>query len=109
MPARSSRKKKESQAKEALQGTDFVRHNMVPEHFLLSHEAGMKILSQFATTPDRLPKITLYDPGLASDPAYRAAIAANENLVGRIVEIRRNSPTAGQTVHYRVITEGRLD
>jgi DNA-directed RNA polymerase subunit H len=108
MPAKTS-KKKGANPKDALQGTDFVRHNMVPEHVLLTHEEGMKVMAQFATTPDRLPKITLYDPGLANDPTYRAAIAANENLVGRIVEIRRISPTAGRTIHYRIITEGRLD
>ncbi|MCL4324261.1 MAG: DNA-directed RNA polymerase subunit H [Candidatus Thermoplasmatota archaeon] len=110
MPARTSKKKsKQQRGKEALQEGDFVRHNMVPVHILLSVDEGSQVLQRFSTTADKLPKITLYDPGLATDPVYRAAMQANENLVGRVVRIKRVSPTSGEAVTYRIIVEGKLE
>jgi DNA-directed RNA polymerase subunit H (RpoH/RPB5) len=61
------------------------------------------VLAELATPPERLPKILASDPGLQTDPRFRALKESGENLLGRLVRVRRPSSTAGEAVAYRVI------
>jgi DNA-directed RNA polymerase subunit H (RpoH/RPB5) len=81
----------------------FIAHLLVPPHELLTAEEGAKVLEELGVSPERMPKILASDPGLKTDPKYRAAREAHEPLAGRIVRIRRPSPTAGEAIAYRVI------
>jgi DNA-directed RNA polymerase subunit H len=81
----------------------FVAHLLVPPHELLSPEEGTQVLAEMGVTLERMPKILASDPGLRTDAKYRAAREAREPLSGRIVRVRRPSPTAGEAIAYRVI------
>lgn len=105
MPGKRPKRSKEAKEKPK----PFIptsRHQFVPPHELLSRENGLAVLERFATPIERLPRIRNGDPGLLTDPAYRAAVEAGEDLVGRIVRVRRISQTAGEAEVYRVITVG---
>jgi DNA-directed RNA polymerase subunit H len=98
-----SEKPAEGSSAPAPAGPPPPRHMLVPDHEVLSAEEGRKVLAELETPTERLPKILLDDPGLATDAKFRAAREAKEELVGRLVRVRRPSPTAGETVAYRVI------
>jgi DNA-directed RNA polymerase subunit H (RpoH/RPB5) len=76
---------------------------LAPPHEILSEEESRKALETLGTPPERLPKILASDPGLKTDPKYEGMRSTGENLVGRLVRIRRPSATAGEAVAYRVI------
>jgi DNA-directed RNA polymerase subunit H (RpoH/RPB5) len=81
----------------------FVAHHLSPPHEVLSEEETKRVLAELQTPPERLPKILVADPGLQTDPKFVAARDSGENLVGRIVRIRRPSATAGEAIAYRLI------
>jgi DNA-directed RNA polymerase subunit H (RpoH/RPB5) len=105
MPAKRSNRSKKPEEK-APPNVPMPRHQLVPPHELLSPEDGVKVTERFSTPIERLPKILIDDPGLMTDPKYREAREAKENLVGRIVRVRRQSETAGEAEVYRVIISG---
>lgn len=72
---------------------NILSHELVPEHKILAKDESQKILSQLNVKPDRLPKMRDTDPVVE-------IIGAK---VGDIVEITRDSPTAGKTKYYRVV------
>ena len=74
---------------------NIFRHEMVPEHRILSPEEAKAVLEKYRVKPYQLPWIR------ASDPAV-IAIGAKP---GDIIEIRRKSPTAGEAVFYRYVVE----
>ena len=81
----------------------FVAHHLAPPHEILSEEESRKTLEELGTAPERLPKILVSDPGLKTDPKYEAMRGAGENLLGRLVRIRRPSATAGIAIAYRLV------
>jgi DNA-directed RNA polymerase subunit H (RpoH/RPB5) len=81
----------------------FVAHLLVPPHELLSADESDRVLKDLGVPRERMPKILVGDPGLKTDPKFREAREAREPLSGRLVRIRRPSPTAGEAVAYRVI------
>jgi DNA-directed RNA polymerase subunit H (RpoH/RPB5) len=83
----------------------FVAHHLVPPHELLTEAEGQAALKQLGTSVERLPKIYISDPGMKTDPKYVAAREAREPLDGRLVRVRRPSPTAGEAIAYRVLTD----
>ena len=97
--ARSARKK----AAPAAPKRPFVAHHLSPPHEILSAEETRKVLEELATPPERLPKILVADPGLKTDARYEAMRESGENLIGRLVRVRRPSATAGEAVAYRLI------
>jgi DNA-directed RNA polymerase subunit H (RpoH/RPB5) len=105
MNPRASSRAKKAPAKPAKAGPPrpFVAHHLAPPHEVLSEAESKTILAQLRTPPERLPKILVVDPGLLTDPKYPAMRDAKENLLGRLVRIRRPSATAGEAVAYRVI------
>ena len=70
-------------------------HENVPEHILLTQEEGEKILGLYGIEAPQLPKIHVNDP---------AAKEINAK-VGDIIKIIRRSPTANQSVFYRLVID----
>jgi DNA-directed RNA polymerase subunit H (RpoH/RPB5) len=81
----------------------FIAHRLAPPHEILSEEETRRVLEELETTPERLPRILVSDPGLQTDPKFVPARDAGENLVGRLVRIRRPSATAGEAIAYRLV------
>lgn len=75
---------------------DVMKHDLVPRHEVLPDNEAQALLDKYGVTPDQLPRIP------ASDPVARAIRARP----GQIVRIRRKSPTAGEAIAYRYVTEG---
>jgi DNA-directed RNA polymerase subunit H (RpoH/RPB5) len=101
-PSAARRTKTKKDAKPATV-RPFVAHHLAPPHEVLSEEESRKLLEELETLAERMPKILVSDPGLRSDPKFTAQRDAGENLVGRVVRIRRPSQTAGTAISYRVI------
>ena len=74
---------------------DILKHELVPEHVILKNEEKKKLLEEMKILPQQLPKI------LATEPVVKA-IDAKE---GDVIKIIRKSPTAGQTVYYRIVVK----
>jgi len=87
----------------AAENTSFnvLKHELVPEHHLLSEGEAEKILSEMGMTCDQLPKIR------NSDACIRVLESINGPIAeGRVVKIVRNSETAQEFVAYRLVTKG---
>ncbi|MBT3297589.1 DNA-directed RNA polymerase subunit H [archaeon] len=76
----------------ALEG----KHKLVPKHKILSDKEKEKVLNKYNLTAMELPKI------LKSDPALEEL----SPQVGDLVEITRDSSSAGTSIYYRVIING---
>jgi len=69
---------------------------MVPKHIVLNDVEKNDVLQKYKVSLRQLPRI------LATDPAI-----AEKNLnVGDVVKIIRKSPTAGESVYFRVVVKG---
>ncbi|HVL87474.1 MAG TPA: DNA-directed RNA polymerase subunit H [Candidatus Thermoplasmatota archaeon] len=75
---------------------DVMKHELVPRHAILAEAEAKKILETYHIYPEQLPKI------LTSDPVVKAVKARP----GQVLKIRRNSPTAGEAIVYRLVVEG---
>lgn len=69
------------------------KHILVPEYRVLSKEEVQKVLETLDVGKEKLPKI------YGSDPSLKGM----EVETGDMIEIKRNSPTAGRTRYYRVV------
>jgi len=74
---------------------NIFKHELVPKHRVLSPEEAKAVLEKYRVKPYQLPWIK------ASDPAI-IAIGAKP---GDIIEIERESETAGKAVFYRYVVE----
>lgn len=74
---------------------DILKHELVPEHVILSEDEKAKLLEQYNITSRQLPKI------LGSDPVAKALGAKP----GDVLKITRKSETAGMYVYYRVVVK----
>ncbi len=70
-----------------------IKHVLVPEHKKLSEKEKKALLEKFNITIKELPQI------LKTDPAIQGLNAKE----GDIIMIKRNSPTAGESIYYRVV------
>ena len=97
MSSRKSSKKKPSRArkKTAVREISVLEHFLVPKHRVLSPEEAEQVLKKYGTEPQKLPYIH------ASDPVVKALGAKP----GDIIEIIRDSPTAGKAVYYRLVVK----
>ena len=68
-------------------------HILVPEHSKISEKEKHELLEQYRITDKELPRILKAD----------AAIAHLDVKPGDVIKISRKSPTAGETVFYRVV------
>ncbi|HDH91377.1 MAG TPA: DNA-directed RNA polymerase subunit H, partial [Candidatus Aenigmarchaeota archaeon] len=71
----------------------------VPKHEIISEKEREELIKKYGITSlKQLPRI------FTSDPVVKA-IGAKP---GDIIKITRKSPTAGETVYYRVVIKGEL-
>ena len=68
---------------------DKIVHKLIPEHTIVSNKD--EILKKFRVTVQGLPKISMKDP----------AIQHLDAKPGDVIEIKRSSKTAGDTIFYR--------
>ena len=78
---------------EQLSKNIILEHELVPKHEILEKEGASEVLKKYGITAEQLPKI------LDSDPVVKAIDAKR----GNILKITRKSPTAGETVYYRIV------
>ena len=72
---------------------DIFRHVLVPKARILKKEEVDELLKKYHTTKFNLPKI------LSKDPMCKELGAK----AGDVLEIKRKSPTAGESIYYRVV------
>jgi DNA-directed RNA polymerase subunit H len=70
-------------------------HELVPEHALLPPEEGEEVLRKYGVEASQLPKIHVDDPAAKEIGAK----------VGDIIKIIRMSPTARQSIFYRLVID----
>jgi len=75
---------------------DITDHRAVPEHRKLDEDAIEEVLERYGAEKDDLPETERTD----------AALKQMDVEVGDVIEIERESPTAGKTHYYRVVIEG---
>jgi DNA-directed RNA polymerase subunit H (RpoH/RPB5) len=102
-PTAARRRGKSAAPEKTAPKRPFVAHHLAPPHEVLSEAESKKILAELGTPIERLPKVTLSDPGLQTDPKFGPLKESGENLLGRLVRIRRPSATAGEAIAYRVV------
>ncbi len=74
---------------------DVRDHRAVPEHRKMDEEEVDDLLEKFDAEKDDLPKIERTD----------AALKQMDAEEGDVIEITRDSPTAGKTNYYRVVVD----
>ncbi len=82
-------------AKKEEKEIDVLRHELVPEHRIISEGEKEKVLEKFNITAKQLPKI------LGADPVVKQTGAK----IGDVLEIKRKSQTAGESLYYRVVVK----
>ena len=78
-----------------------LKHDLVPEHHLLTEDEAVTMLNRKGMTRDQLPKIRKSDPGIKILETIHGPIDE-----GRVVKIVRKSETAQEFVAYRLVTRG---
>ena len=73
----------------------FDKHILTPKHYKINDKDKAHLLEKYNVTPKELPKI------LKTDAAMRELDAK----IGDIIKIVRKSPTAGESVFYRVVID----
>ena len=74
---------------------DILKHNLVPEHTILTPEEADAVREELDVRIDQIPKI------LPTDPVVKAIDAK----LGDVLKITRKSMTAGVFTSYRVVRE----
>ncbi|BFI73463.1 DNA-directed RNA polymerase subunit H (EC 2.7.7.6) [Nanoarchaeota archaeon] len=92
---KSSKEKKNVRKLRDISEIDITKHYLVPKHELLSEEEKQELLKKYNIRLSDLPRIKISDPAIKNLGAKP----------GDIVKIIRNSPTAGESVYYRVVVE----
>jgi DNA-directed RNA polymerase subunit H len=75
---------------------NILDHELVPKHIILSEKEKEEVLKKYRATLKQLPRI------LSSDPVAKA-IGAKP---GDVIKIIRKSPTAGESIYYRIVVRG---
>lgn len=79
-----------------LEGFSVFKHKLVPKHRIMSEDEKDDILERYGITINQLPRIRLRDPAVME-------LGARE---GDLIEIERESRTAGKTKYYRIVVRG---
>ena len=72
---------------------DVSAHVIVPKHELCSAKERETVLKQYGASPLQMPRILITDPGIQH-------LGAEE---GDLIKITRESPTAGETIFFRIV------
>lgn len=75
---------------------ELSKHILVPKHTKLNEKDKDKLLQELNISVSQLPKILRDDP----------AIKGMKLREGDVVKITRKSPTVGESVFYRGVTNG---
>ena len=75
-------------------GVDILKHEYVPSHEILPKKDSKELLEKLKIKKEQLPVIVITDPVIKN-------LNAKSN---DIIKIVRHSPTAGETVYYRLVT-----
>lgn len=75
---------------------NILSHKLVPEHKVLSEKEKEEVLRRYGASLRQFPRI------LASDPVVKELGAKP----GDLIMVRRKSPTAGESIYYRVVVRG---
>ncbi len=78
-----------------LTGEKILKHELVPEHIILSDEEKEELLKKLNISEKQLPKI------LHKDPVVKA-IGAKP---GQVIKIIREHPLTGKTIYYRLVVK----
>ncbi len=82
-------------------GFNVMKHDIVPEHQLLSEKEADGILTELRVGREQLPKIKRADPAIR----FLEEVVGEPIAEGRVIKVIRRSPTAGVFVAYRVVVE----
>jgi DNA-directed RNA polymerase subunit H len=74
---------------------EIENHELVPEHRKMEEDEINELLEEFNIDKSDLPELT-------TDDAMTKRIDVEP---GDVIEINRESPTAGETTYYRRVTE----
>ncbi|MEA2046179.1 MAG: DNA-directed RNA polymerase subunit H [Euryarchaeota archaeon] len=69
-------------------------HELVPTHVVLTSEEEGKVLKEYGVEAAQLPKIHISDPVIKDMEGV---------VVGDVIKIVRESPTAKQSIFYRLV------
>ena len=75
---------------------DIKKHILVPKAQKLSEKEKDELLQKYRITTSELPRVLKHDPMLGG----------LGTKLGDVIKITRNSPTAGKTVFFRVVSNG---
>ena len=75
---------------------DISSHNLVPKHSLLTEKQKEALLKELHIVEQKLPKIIKDDP----------AISTLNAKAGDVIQITRDSRSAGVSIYYRVVING---
>lgn len=76
-----------------MKNFDIQQHTLVPKHIRLNKKEAEKLLRTYNISIKQLPKIS------SKDPVVKALNAKPDE----IIKIIRKSPTAGESIFYRVV------
>jgi len=79
-----------------LKEVDILKHELVPKHTILNEKEKEELFKKYGITIKQLPRI------LGSDPVIKVL----NGQPGDVIKIVRKSPTAKETVYYRVVVKG---
>jgi DNA-directed RNA polymerase subunit H len=71
------------------------KHALIPKHVTLSQAQKEKLLEKYKISVKELPRILKTDP----------AIVSLDAKPGDVIKVIRDSPTAGESVFYRVVVD----
>lgn len=77
------------------QQLNVLKHEMVPEHSIMSDEEVQALFSRYEISAEHLPKIYHDDP---------AVLATNAKITD-VIKIVRKSRTAGRAESYRLVVK----
>jgi len=79
-----------------LKEVNILKHELVPNHSILNEKEKEDLFNRYGINIKQLPRISSSDP----------VIKVINGQPGDVVKIARKSPTAKETVYYRVVIKG---
>jgi DNA-directed RNA polymerase subunit H (RpoH/RPB5) len=79
-----------------LKEVDILKHELVPKHMILNEKEKEDLFKKYGITIRQLPRM------VGSDPVIKVL----NGQPGDVVKIVRKSPTARESVYYRVVVKG---
>jgi len=71
-----------------------MNHFLVPIHEIVSEDNAIEIIKKFGKKKEKFPLISVSDPVIEEIQAKK----------GDLIRITRETPTAGKSIYYRVVS-----